>query len=158
MKFEIRDAVDEDINYLKNLSRNLSLKEEEEFDQTIDPDWNLSEEAEEYFDSRINQENGFAIVAEVEEEIIGYLIGGINQAEEFRDTDQIAEAETMYIEPKYRGEGLGSEMFKNFVTWSKERGVERARVEASAENTGAINFYRKHEFKEYSVTLERELD
>ncbi len=158
MKFETRDAVYEDIDHLKELSRKLSLKEEDEFDQTIDPEWNTSEEAEDYFDSRINEENGFAIVAESGEEIIGYLVGGVNPAEEFRDTDQIAEAETMYIEPEYRGKGLGSEMFEEFLDWSKEKDAERARVEASAGNTGAINFYREHDFENYSITLERKLD
>jgi len=158
MNLQIRDAEFEDIEIIQDLSQKLSIKEEEEFDRKIDPEWNKRPEAGDYFQSRITGDQGYAIIAEHEENVIGYLVGGINEAEEFRDTETIAEAETMYIEPDYRGKGLGSKMFENFLEWGKKQEAERARVEASAGNTGAIEFYRHHEFEDYSLTLERDFN
>lgn len=157
MKHKIRDAGIADLNVVQKLSRKLSVKEEEEFDSTIDPSWSTSEDAEDYFKDRIQGKDGYAIVAEYKEEVIGYLIGGLHEAEDFRDTETIAEAETMYIEPDYRGKGLGTRMFENFLEWTKETDAERARVEASAGNDMAINFYRSHDFEDYALSLEREI-
>lgn len=99
MNYQIRTAEDEDIGYIESLSVKLSEKESEEFDPAIDSEWNTSEEATEYFKQRINSEDRFALVVEDEADIVGYAVGGIRDAESYREDLQITELESMYVNP-----------------------------------------------------------
>ncbi|QGA80393.1 GNAT family N-acetyltransferase [Candidatus Nanohalobium constans] len=130
--------------------------EAEEHDPTIDPEWTLTEEAANWYRERINQGNGFAVVAQEDQTVIGYAIGVTESAEEFRTTDTLAELETMYLQPQYRGQGIGSKLVQEFKDWAREKGADRLRVEASAENEDAIRFYQENGFEDYSVTLEED--
>lgn len=156
MQTEVRKAAVEDLDAIQELSIRLSEKEEEEFDPTIDPEWNSTEDATEYFGERITENNGFAMVAEEDGKVTGYTIGSITETEEYRDDLKVAELETMYILPKYRGKGIGTELVNQFNSWSEEKDADRLRVEATAQNKDAIRFYRENGFEDYALTLERE--
>jgi GNAT superfamily N-acetyltransferase len=151
---ELRKAETSDIEKIQQLNADLSEKEKEEYDPTIDPDYTLTDEAADWYRKRI--ENGFAQVAEKDGETIGYIIAGTHQAENFRQIHKIAELETMYLKPEHRGKGIGTEFVENFKDWAEKQDVDRLRVEASAENEGAIKFYRRNGFKDYAVTLEED--
>lgn len=157
MQAEIRKASIEDLNTIQELSIKLSEKEAEEFDSTIDPEWNSTEEATEYFRERITEENSFAMVAEDDGQVTGYAIGAITEAEEYREDLEIAELETMYILPEYRSQGIGTELMEQFTSWSEEKDANRLRVEATAQNEGTIRFYRENGFEDYALTLEIDL-
>ena len=157
MSTEIREAKVEDLEAIQELSIKLSDKEAEEFDPTIDPEWNSTEEAVDYYRKRINEENGFAMVAEDDGQITGYVLGSITDTEAYREDLNIAELGSMYILPEYRSQGIGTELMEQFNSWSKEKDADRLRVEATAQNEDAIRFYRDNGFEDYALTLEREL-
>jgi ribosomal protein S18 acetylase RimI-like enzyme len=48
-------------------------------------------------------------------------------------------------------------LYTTFVDWCKSKNVGKLRVEASAQNEWAIKFYRKNNFKDYTLVLETEL-
>ena len=45
---------------------------------------------------------------------------------------------------------------EEFKDWAEEQDADRLRVEASAQNKGAIRFYRENGFEDYSATLEED--
>mgnify|MGYP006281764159 CR=1 FL=1 len=153
----IKDAKSEDIEVIQELNTRLSEKEAEEFDPTIDPEWISTEEAFKHYKQRIQEKDGFAKKVEHNEQVVGYAIGGIHGSESYREDLKIAELETMYILPEYRSNGIGTELVENFTTWAEKEDADRLRVEATAQNEDAIRFYRENGFKDYALTLEREL-
>ncbi|MFB6099639.1 MAG: N-acetyltransferase family protein [Candidatus Nanohalobium sp.] len=86
-----------------------------------DPDWCLTEEAASWYRERINQGNGFAEVVEDDGQVIGYAIGVAESAEEFRTTNTLAELETMYLQPEYRGQGIGTQIINSSKTGPKKK-------------------------------------
>lgn len=157
MSFNLRDAEDTDLEIIQELSVKLSEKEAEEFDSTIDPQWNTSEEATEYFETRITEEDGFAVVAEEDERIVGYIVGGLRNAEEYRNELDIAELETMYVEPGHRSQGIGTRFVDRFESWAEEHNADRMRVEVTSQNEDGIRFYERNGLQDYAQIMEKEL-
>lgn len=157
MGYSIRKAVLDDLKTVQSLSINLSEKEADEFDPTLEPGWNRSEEAVTYLEEKIVGEESMALVAETEDKTVGYIVASIKDAEVYRKMDKIAEIESMYILPEYRSNGIGSEFVQKFFTWAEDRDVDRLRVEATSQNTDGISFYRENGFEDYSLTLEKNL-
>lgn len=157
MNYELRVAEPDDLDVIQELSVKLSEKEAEEFDHTIDPEWNTSEEATEYFQERINGEIGFAFVVEDNQEVVGYAIGGIKDSESYRHDLEIAELESMYVEPEYRSQGIGTQFVGKFETWALEQNADRMRVEVTSQNKKGINFYKEQGLEDYARTMEKDL-
>lgn len=70
---------------------------------------------------------------------------------------KVAELENTLVLEAYRGKGIGKQLFDGFVEWCKEQDVGKIKVEASAQNEGAINFYHKRGFKDYALVMEVDL-
>lgn len=153
----IRNAKTADVKAIQELNKQLSEKEASEFDETINTEFTLTEEAEEWYKQRITGEDGFVRLVEDSGEVVGYAIGGLHNAEEFRHTDKLAEIESMYLKPEYRGQGLGTQLVEKLRKWAIENNADRLRAEASAGNKAGIRFYRNKGLKDYSVTLEEDL-
>jgi len=154
---EIRDAEPEDVEKIQQLNKELSEKEAEEFDPTINTEYTLTDEAANWYRQRIEEENGFVKVAHKSGEIFGYAIGSIQDAEGFRTTEKLAEIESMYLTPEPRGKGIGMEFVEKLRNWAVEKDAERLRAVASAGNKAGIRFYRQQGLEDYSVTLEEDL-
>jgi len=157
MKIEIREATIEDLRDIQKLNHELCKKENKEFDSTINSDWPLSEEGEEYFKDRISEKDGYVLIALIDGEIVGYLAGGIVEAEDYRNISNIAELENMFIVKEHRSKNIGAKLYKVFVDWCKEKEIERIKVVVSSENIKAINFYKNNKFKDYDIVLENEI-
>ena len=73
----IRKASMDDLNIIQKLNNQLFELEKENFDSTLVKDWPLTLEGKNYFQSLIN--NNYVILAILDEEIVGYLAGSINE-------------------------------------------------------------------------------
>lgn len=151
----IREAEAEELEALQGLSVKLSEKEEGEFDSTIDPSWNTSSEAADWFRERI--ENDFSLVVEDDGELVGYAVGTLRGSEDYRDDLLIAELESMYLEKDYRSDGLGSELMERFEEWALSQEADRIRTEVTAQNSKGIEFYRKNGLQGYAEIMEKDI-
>lgn len=154
----IEEANTKDIDAIIALNHKLCIKESKEFDNTIDPDYPISSQGKEEFKEGIENSDSLTLVAKAGDEIIGYLMGGPAKIEDYRTVKNIYEAESMWVDDKYRGKSIGTKLMNRFEAWAKERGATRLKVIASAQNEGAINLYRKRGFKDYDLVLEKDLD
>jgi len=157
MDYQIREATIEDLEEILSLNRKLCVRENKEFDETIDSDYPLSSRGTEGFKASIENDDALTLVAEVGGKIIGYLTGGPARVEDYRAVENIYEAGSMWVEKIYRSKGIGAGFLRRFESWSKQRGAIRLRIEVSAENKKAINFYGKEGFKDYSLIMEKSL-
>ncbi|MBW3019028.1 GNAT family N-acetyltransferase [Candidatus Woesearchaeota archaeon] len=152
---EIRKATLEDLPAIQQLNYQLCLIEAENYDPTVIADWPLSKAGARYFSDRIK--NAFAVVAEEDGQIIGYSVGGLDQAETYRNVGVLGIVENTYVQPQHRRKGIGTKLFEEFLKWCKKKGVTRIRRIASAENKDAIKLYRRQGFSDYEVVLEKDI-
>ncbi|MDA3836955.1 MAG: GNAT family N-acetyltransferase [Nanoarchaeota archaeon] len=157
MDVDIRKATINDLVRVQELNLKLFEKEYEEWDSLLDLNWTFSEVGTKYFADRISVDEGFVFVALVNNEIVGYLCGGLTKAEEYRKLPVVAELENTFVLEKFRSSGIGGKMYAKFIEWCKAKNVGKVRVEATAQNELAINFYRNNGFRDYTLVLESDL-
>lgn len=158
MDYQIRRAKIEDLEILGLLMDKLIKKEHEEFDKTINLNYIPSEVGQNYLRKRIeDEETGVCFVAEAEGQIVGYMMGGLIEPEDYRVFRELAEGETMFVDDMYRNQGIGSEFAKLFEDWCRSKGVKRICLIASTDNDEAIKLYRRLGYKDYSLKLEKDI-
>ncbi len=153
----IRKATPADLESILKLNQELCQKEHDEYDETINQDYPFTGNGKKYFTFRIESADSQAFVAESGKDAIGYLVGGIIKAEDYRTVKKLAEVENMYIKAAFRGNGIGARLLEQFEMWCREQNVERIRFVASAENEKAISFYKTNGAEAVAVTLEKKL-
>jgi len=152
---KIMQASLKDFRDIQELCRQLCIKENREFDVTIDVNFPNKTNGKKYLLERIR--NGCALIATDNKKIVGYLVGGINETEKYRSISRVGEIENMLVIEGLRGKGVGSKLIQEFIKWCKTKKARRIRVIASAGNSETIGFYKKKGFKEYNMVLECEI-
>jgi GNAT superfamily N-acetyltransferase len=125
------------------------------FDKTLNLSW--SSKNKNYYKKRILGKDSLVLIVKFENEIIGFLTATIEKGDDWRKIKRIAELESMLIESKYRGKGIGTVLIKEFFKWARLKGIKRAMVTASYENKKAIEIYKRNNFKEYDLILEADI-
>lgn len=157
MDIVIRKATLDDLQKVQELNLKLFEKEYKEYDSLLNMDWTFGEAGTKYYQDRISQDNGCVLVAIIANKTVGYLCGGLTEAEEYRRLPIVAELENTFVLDEFRSKWIGKQLYTTFVDWCKSKNVGKLRVEASAQNEWAIKFYRKNNFKDYTLVLEAEL-
>lgn len=152
----IRKAREGELKSVQELNQELFVHDEE-FDPLLNIDWPFEKSGEEYFKDKISGKEGVCFVAEVDKEIVGYLVGGMMKTYSYRKIKKQSELENILVKENFRGQRLGEKLFQEFIKWSKEKGVDRIKVCAYSQNHGAINFYKRIGFVPYEINLEYEV-
>ena len=146
----IRKAILEDVSYIQNLNNELFKLEKENYDTTLVLNWALTEDGKEYFEDLIK--NQYVIVATLEEKIIGYLAGSINEKGSYEEI-HYGEINNMFIQENYRLYGIGKKLINTFKDYCRNNNISNLKVVASSKNKNAIDFYRKNGFDDFNLTL-----
>lgn len=146
----IRKAILEDVSYIQNLNNELFKLEKENYDTTLVLNWALTEDGKEYFEDLIK--NQYVIVATLEEKIIGYLAGSINEKGSYEKI-HYGEINNMFIQENYRLYGIGKKLINTFKDYCRNNNISNLKVVASSKNKNAIDFYRKNGFDDFNLTL-----
>ena len=152
MNIKIRNANIDDLKTILDFNKAL-FEYETAFNTQFDAKWSHSKAGITYFTNVINGINGYSLVAEIDETVVGYVAVSIYNLT-FRTTNPIGELDNVYIDKSYRRKGVGQELIKGAIQKAKEKGVMRLRVEAAIQNEKAITFYRKCGFKDFDIVLE----
>jgi ribosomal protein S18 acetylase RimI-like enzyme len=80
--------------------------------------------------------------------LIGYCIASVNG-------DGIGEIESIYVDPAYRGRGLGATLMERALAWFKDREVKRTILGIGEGNESVIGFYRRFGFEVRTTIMER---
>ena len=146
----IEKATIEDLEYIQKLNKKLFIREFEKYNKLLNIEWTFGEKGTKYFKELI--QNNFVYVAKINNNIIGYLAGSVNNVNECF-TEKFAEIENMYIENQYRRLKIGSKLIIKFKEWCKENKIEYIKVSVWSQNIEAINFYQNNNFIDYEKTL-----
>ncbi|MBE6150057.1 MAG: GNAT family N-acetyltransferase [Firmicutes bacterium] len=146
----IRKATLNDLYDIQLLNNQLFKLEKENFDPTLVENWPITEEGEKYF--KILIEESYVIVAILNDKIVGYLAGSINEKGSYEEI-QYGEINNMFINDDYRGYGIGKLLINDFKKYCISNDIKDLIVTASAKNMNAIEFYRKNGFNDFNITL-----
>ena len=146
----IKKATIDDLNKIQNLNNELFKLEKENYDSTLVLNWPLTEEGKNYFKNLII--NDYVVVALIDNEIVGYLAGTINDKGSYEEI-QYGEINNMLVNSNYRGYGIGKKLIDAFKSHCKENNIFHLKVTASFKNINAIEFYKKNGFEEFDLTL-----
>lgn len=82
--------------------------------------------------------------------IIAYNTPGVNMLEGKKDLAVIWD---IRVSPDHRGEGIGQDLFKKAVEWSRERACKKLKVETQNININACRFYASQGCKLGQINL-----
>ena len=153
----IKTATINDLQKIQELNLKMFKKEHKEYDSSLNLNWTFGKSGTKYYHDKISKNNSCVFVAIVKNQIIGYLCGGLTKAENYRILPIVAELENMFILDEFISNGIGTKLYNEFFKWCKTKKVGKIRVNASAQNELAINFYKNNNLKEYALILEKDL-
>jgi ribosomal protein S18 acetylase RimI-like enzyme len=81
-------------------------------------------------------------------ELVGYCISSVSG-------DGQGEIDSIYIEPDYRGSGIGDNLTKRTLGWMDELSVTKKIVVVGAGNEEVFEFYRRYNFHPRATILEQ---
>lgn len=144
----IREAKLTDISDLLAIEQ-LIIEAERPYDE------NMKTEQFNYYDLQalINNDEAMVLVAETNETIIGSGYSKIKESLPQHDNKLHAFMGFMYVDPKYRGQGINKMIVEGLIDWSKQQGLSVACLTVYSENTSAIRAYNKAGFNEYLVEM-----
>ncbi len=157
MEYTIRSAVIDDLKIIQELNQKLCTKERNEYDNTINSGYPLTAVGEKNYRNRIKDKDSLSLVAESNNEVIGYVVCGINDAEEHRIIKNVCELEDVWVDEKFRGKGIGREFMKQFEEWCRSKNVNKLKIVASVQNTKVIKLYKEEGYKELDLVLEKDI-
>lgn len=97
------------------------------------------------------------LVAEVGDEIVGFLCGVITAGETPRKAIKLGVIECVFVDEAQRDVGMGGRLVDKFTAWARAHGAERVQVVVSAKADLSAEFFKHFSFAPYQVVLERVL-
>ena len=151
MKIKIRQATKNDSSIVNSFLTRL-IHDEKKYDININEQCVVNC----LYENLIPNANNCILIAEDEDEIIGYLYGYI---EDIGDgyINSKAQLEAMFVDEKYRNIGIGTMLINNFKIWLKSNKVKYLEVKVCNGNKSAITLYNKNGFKDIKSIMMVEL-
>lgn len=149
----IRKATLADLPTLQQLSAAL-IRSDAQYDKDLIESWSHSEDGKKYLMKRINGRKGVCFVAETDGKIAGYATGGLLTVQKWRPVKR-SELDNIYVCDGYRSCGIGAKLIEAFISWSKDKNVERVMLYAEAQNDRGISFYKRNGLNPLHLVLEK---
>ena len=148
----IREATLADVADIQRLAHLLARFESEHgFAPDIDPQWAFSEAAVRHIRRQIDAEDGIALVATCDDQVIGFLAGGTRQ----ESRGPVGGLQGVFVLPAYRREKVGSKLISRFLQWCENQDLDKASVAVAPANDAAITLYETVGFEASTLILER---
>lgn len=151
----IRKAKKSDFDKILKLAKEL-YEVELPFDKNLNKDYYNSKKAESNLKKSISSKNNTFLVAEQDNDLIGYIDGNLIDKEGVY-INKVACLEHLCVSEKYRKQGIGKMLIDEFTRLMKEKDAKFIKLNAFQNNISAVSFYKKEEFKEYSIYYMKEI-
>ena len=107
-------------------------------------------EVERGFNNFVSDDSCCAFTAIVDEQPIGFVIVTL----EYFIVIPQGYISSIYVKPKYRGQGIGTALIGQVESWAKAKGAKSIKLDVSRVNESAISTYEKSGF----VTTRYQMD
>ena len=156
LEVEIVDGGLDDIQIVKQLWLKL-VKEMYKIEEFILPDQENVERWAEFVESVLMTNGEGLLVARTNDKIVGFIFYNPKASLTLKTGYNIALIYDMYVEPEYRGKGIGARLLKECINRLKKHNVKFVRLSVLARNLGAIRFYVKHGFYVRMLSMEKKI-
>ena len=145
-----------DISQLKHLRLALFSKwgEIDPADK-IEKQWFLSSKHDSILKKMIGNQGTMLLVAEDGKKLIGYNLALKEIRQPF--LKPIGSIEETYIVPEYRRMGIGKLFFEKTVEWFRRKKLKWSFVSTHSQDTEAIQFWEKINYREFNKTFKMKL-
>lgn len=151
----IREATIDDFPSVQKLYHSLFLNEHKR-DTLIDTTWPLQKGGEQFLRHMIYDENAICFVAQVQNRIIGFLIGSLLKHDPIRPGVK-AQLISIFVEEPFRNRLFGSSLINRFLIWAREHEAKRVSVVVQHDNNHGKALYKRLGFSDHLVILEQHL-
>ncbi len=110
-----------------------------------------------YLESIIDKENVLVIVAELDDKVVGYMIGVIEQQRPFLNLKKAGRISDAYVDENYRNRGIGKAMFEELKSWFKKNGINFLTLSVDVRNKDGYAFWKKMGFEEWMVRMKMKI-
>lgn len=135
-----RKATKEDADKLDNLLTKLILDEKNNYDNSLE-----AVKIKNFYINYIEKENYQIFLCEEEKNIVGYIYIIIN--------NKTAKIDALYIEEKYRNQGIGANLIESALSWIKEKNIKNIELNVLTQNKQAKKLYEKYGFITFKETM-----
>jgi GNAT superfamily N-acetyltransferase len=95
----------------------------------------------------ISSDESFLLVAEDGGRLIGTGHASLKDSKDEYEHDRHAYLGLMFIEPRYRGQGIIQQIIERLLIWARENGTTDFYLDVYAENEAAVRAYEKFGFR-----------
>lgn len=151
---KIRKAEGGDWKTIQKLNNQVFLADKDH-DDDLDMNWPFSKKGIKYYKELTSGKYGHCLIAFSGKEAVGYVAlatkdFGYRKSKYF-------EIENIGVDPKYRSQGIGTKLIKAAIELAKIKRVTKLWVSAYWKNKKAINFYKKNNFYETGIELDKDI-
>jgi len=108
---------------------------------------------------RRDDPNTRTLVAEVEGQVVGYILGAVIDLQPdlfaHQDTGFIAD---IYVDPAHRRQGIARELVETLSAWFERRGVRQIELQVASANPEALAFWKAVGSRPITVRMRLSLD
>ena len=153
----IRKGKIEDLNSLINLRKEHFKYEIEVLDnKLLDKKWLSTDDCRDDFKYFILDEKAVIYVAEVDDIIVGYICGELDNKRKWYK-EKVATLTNIFIKEKFRRKYIGKYLLEYFKEFVKDNGYSKIEVTTMINNDIAIEFYEEYNFKKINIKLSLEV-
>ncbi len=113
--------------------------------------------AEDWFKKVPRRKKNKLLVAEIDEEVVGYLWAKLKKRPSiYKDVDW-GEIADLYVSKNHRRKGIGKKLVTEILKWFKEKKIKTIDLYVASDNEVANKVWKYFKFKEYFKKMYREL-
>jgi ribosomal protein S18 acetylase RimI-like enzyme len=113
---------------------------------------------ERFLNRLITDERSVFLVAEDEEQLIGFLIATVESEIPIYRLKEFAFIHDIWVNPEYRQKGIGRDMVTQAIEYFYQMGVEQIRLDTAAINEPARRLFASCGFRISVIEMLKELD
>jgi ribosomal protein S18 acetylase RimI-like enzyme len=154
MEIKIRNATTKDMPSVLQLWTKLMT-----FHRALANHFDMADDAEEVWKSfamkQLEEEDSLLIVAEVEDNIVGYSLVAIQANIPVFKIRRYGVIYDFYVEEGFRRSGIGRKLFEFTRKWFENKGIEQLQLSVAHHNPVAQDFWRAMGFTNYLARMSR---
>lgn len=141
-KIIVRRAKSADLDSVLKLRTSL-FRSDSKLDRLLSIDYVSSQRGKKRILRLIQGRKRICLVAELDNKLVGYLTGEITGFNYARPV-VTAEIANIFVDPQYRKQKIGTELFKEFKIWAKNKGAKMLTLSVLSKNSSALSFYERN--------------
>ena len=153
----IRKAEKKDIGDVIKLGIDF-LNYHKNFDPYFAPSNNIKNLYKKYFSKYLNSKNKLLLVAQQDDNIIGFATADIQKGSELFRIKLTGLIEYIFVTDGHRKQGIGDEFLKEVLKWFKIKKIKYITISVHSENKIGRKAWRKYGFKEFIIRQRIYLD